>query len=353
MEQRTLHCAWAILLVMVVVVALAMPASATFPGKNGRIAFVGGDLGPNGGDIFTMNPDGSDVKQLTTFAVKGGAACCGFWSPDGRQLVFAAQPSGSPTYQLWMMNADGSSQHQLLNDPNGFDLYPSFSPDGSQIVFTRFSAVFQGAIYRIQADGTGLTALADFSSDPDVSDFDPVYSPDGKTIAFDSILRSGLIWAVFLMNPDGSHIRPLSPAWLEAAIPDWSPDGEKMIFSTRTLYPPNTVTRQIWSMRADPDDTRLEQITFPGSSNDVGPVWSPQGDAIAFERDSADGSTFSIYVKTLDGSGEQMVFQGARSRTLDHSSSSIRIGLGGIRNHSAARRILTGAEAPRWGPVPK
>lgn len=331
--------------------ALSIPAHATFPGKNGRIAFVGGNLGPNGGDIFTMNSDGSDVKQLTTFAANGGAACCGFWSPDGRQLVFAAQPAGAPAYQLWMMNGDGSNQRQLLNDPNGFDLYPSFSPDGRQIVFTRFNAVFQGAIYRIAADGTGLTALADFSSDPDISDFDPVYSADGKTIAFDSILRSGLIWAVFLMNADGSHIRPLSPAWLEAAMPDWSPDGEKMIFSTRAAYPQNTLTREIWAMRTDADDAKPEQITFPGSSNDWGPVWSPQGDAIAFERDSADGSTFSIYVKTLAGSGEQMVFQGTRSRTLD-SSSAMRTGLAGKRNQ-APRRIQTGAEAPRWGPIPQ
>ncbi len=335
-----------------IVLALAMPASATFPGKNGRIAFVGGNLGPNGGDIFTMNSNGSDVRQLTTFAVNGGAACCGFWSPDGRQLVFAAQPAGAATYELWIMNTDGSNQRQLLNDPNGFDLEPSFSPDGSLIVFTRFNAVFQGAIYRIAADGTGLTALADFSSDPDISDFDPVYSPDGKTIAFDSDNRGGLIYAVFLMNSDGSHIRPASPAWLEGEMPDWSPDGEQMIFSTRSDYAPNTVTRQIWAIATNVRDAGLEQITFPGSSNDIGPAWSPEGDAIAFERDSADGSTSSIYVKSLDGSGEQMVFRGARSRALD-SSSPIRNGLRGMRSHNTARRIQTGAAGPRWGPVPQ
>jgi Tol biopolymer transport system component len=87
-----------------------------------------------------MNADGRDVQQLTTFAANGGIACCGFWSPDGRQLVFAAQPAGAPTYQLWM-NADGSNQRPLLNDPNGHDQEPNFSPDGSQIVFTRFNAV--------------------------------------------------------------------------------------------------------------------------------------------------------------------------------------------------------------------
>jgi len=335
-----------------IVLAVAMPAGATFPGKNGRIAFVGGNLGPNGGDIFTMNPDGTDVRQLTTFTASGGAACCMSWSPDGRQLVFAAQPAGAPTNQLWIMSADGTNQRQLLNDPAYSDMYPGFSPDGSQIVFIRFNAVFQGAIYRIQADGTGLTALADFSSDPDISDFDPVYSPDGKTIAFDSSLRSGLIYAVFLMNPDGSHIRPVPPAWLEAWMPDWSPDGAKMTVSTRNSYPPNTVTKQIWTMATVAGDAGLEQITFPGSSNDIGPVWSPQGDAIAFERDSADGSTSSIYVKSLDGSAEQMVFQGARSRTLD-SSLPIRSGLAGMRSQGSAHLIQTGAQQPRWGPVPQ
>jgi len=340
-----------LVLVTAAVFALALPASATFPGKNGRIAFVG-NVGPNGGDIFTMNSDGSDVQRLTTFAASGGAACCGFWSPDGLQLVFAAQPAGAPTYQLWMMNADGTNQRPLLNDPNAYDQEPSFSPDGSQIIFTRFNAAFQGAIYRIQSDGTGLTALADFSRDTDISDFDPVYSPDGETIAFDSSLRGGLIYAVFLMNPDGSHIRPASPPWLEAWMPDWSPDGAQMTFSTRNFYPPNTVTKQIWTMATDADDAGLEQITFPGSSNDIAPVWSPQGDAIAFERDSADGSTFSIYVRSLDGSGEQMVFQGARSRPLGPSSP-IRSGLGGMRNQQSPRRIQTGAAAPRWGPVPQ
>jgi TolB protein len=122
MARTTLSRKWAMLLVAGVVLNLALPASATFPGKNGKIAFIGGNLGPNGGDIFTMNPDGSDVKQLTTFADNGGAACCGSWSRDGRQLVFAAFPAGASTYQLWMMNADGSNQHQLLNDSNGFDL---------------------------------------------------------------------------------------------------------------------------------------------------------------------------------------------------------------------------------------
>ena len=350
MARTTLSRKWAMLLVAGVVLIFALPASATFPGKNGKIAFVGGNLGPNGGDIFTMNPDGSEVKQLTTFVDSGGAACCASWSPNGRQLVFAAFPKGASTYQLWIMDADGSSQRQLLNDSNGFDLQPNFSPDGSQIVFNRFSSVFQGAIYRIRADGTGLTALVDFDPNPDISDFNPVYSPDGRTIAFDSVDRSGLIYAVYVMNADGSNIRPLSPPWLEAWMADWSPDGKKMIFSTHALYPQNTVTPQGWLMSTDADDAELEQITFPGKSRDVGPVWSPQGDAIAFERDSPDGTTFAIYVTNPHGSGERLVFQGPRSDAATFSSPLGRV-LGRGKDKPNLRLIQTGAQAPRWGPA--
>jgi hypothetical protein len=63
------------------VVILATPAEATFPGKNGRIAFI---LGP---DVYTMNPDGGDVKQLTNLGPDGGAFWES-WSPDGKQIVF-------------------------------------------------------------------------------------------------------------------------------------------------------------------------------------------------------------------------------------------------------------------------
>ena len=60
---------------------ITLPASASFPGKNGRIAFV---LGP---DIYTMNPDGSDIRQLTNLG-PDSSAFWESWSPDGKLIVF-------------------------------------------------------------------------------------------------------------------------------------------------------------------------------------------------------------------------------------------------------------------------
>jgi len=130
MKKKNVFMLLTVLLVSAVVLTLATPASATFPGKNGRIAFI---VQP---DIFTMYPNGSDVKQLTSFG--SNEASFGMaWSPNGSQIVFARARADFSASQIWIMSADGSNQHQLLNDNSLFDDEPSFSPDGSQVIFQR------------------------------------------------------------------------------------------------------------------------------------------------------------------------------------------------------------------------
>src|SRR5690242_10834136 len=128
MKYRNNACSY--LLMFFLVAFAASPAYATFPGKNGRIAFVQ-DV-----DVYTMNPDGSDVRQLTSFT-DGSAAFWVNWSADSTQLVFTRFSPPDFVGQLWLMNADGSGQHLLLNDSGVDDEAPSFSPDGSQVIFQR------------------------------------------------------------------------------------------------------------------------------------------------------------------------------------------------------------------------
>src|SRR6266498_1193755 len=89
-------------------VAVATPARATFPGTNGRIAF-GSDRSGGDHNIFSMNPDGSDVRQLTFFTADEGAALRQAWSPDGTKLVFERRPADGSSRQIYIMNADGSN----------------------------------------------------------------------------------------------------------------------------------------------------------------------------------------------------------------------------------------------------
>jgi TolB protein len=286
-----------------VMVVLATPARATVPGTNGRIAFGSDRFGGGDHNIFSMNPDGSDVRQITSFTVEEGAALRQAWSPDGTKLVFERRPADGSFRQIYEVNADGSNLHQLFSDPSYFDFDPSFSPDGSRVIFSRCRMDFEAcAIYAVKTDGHGLTAITHLDVKHNLFDNRPEYSPDGKTIAFDSINRGGVQGAVYLMDAHGANVRRITPTALEAFDPDWSPDGTSIAFVSNCCSPQ---VSEIWTVR--PDGTGLKQLTFTGAHHDFTPSYAPEGDRIAFERDSADFSTARILTMNPDGSAIETI----------------------------------------------
>jgi TolB protein len=343
----TRNASLGILAIAPLLIACVPLATATFPGKNGRIVFV---MQPN---IFTMNPDGSDVKQLTSFASTIGTFGAD-WSPDGTLLVFGKGQADFSGSEIWIMKANGSDQHQLLNDPSGFDDEPRFSPDGMYVVFQRclLPATVTCSDFRIRADGTEFTQLTPYTENTDEEDLTPAYSPDGKTIAFFAVDRDGIISAIDLMNADGSDIRRITPPALEGFIPDWSPDGTRIAFSTRALYPFHTINSQLWVMNSD--GVNLKQLTFPGDRfQDVFVSWSPQGDAIVFERDNATLTSAAIYILTFGESTERerMVLQLPMFPPLNSTTQSRETRIKNVPNQ--VRRIESGGSQPRWGPAPQ
>jgi uncharacterized protein YjdB len=102
--------------------------NAVFSPDGTRIAFVsdqGGNL-----DLYVMNADGSDHRQITTTLSLEGSPD---WTPDGQQLVYESDASGA--VQLWIVNADGSNPRQLT-DGDSFSMQPAVSPDGGTVAFT-------------------------------------------------------------------------------------------------------------------------------------------------------------------------------------------------------------------------
>jgi dipeptidyl aminopeptidase/acylaminoacyl peptidase len=142
------------------------PAQATFPGRNGRIAYSVGPIFPQEppapSQVFTVNPDGS-----------------------GRRIAFSSNLGGGDL-RLYTINRDGSDQRPVFDDQPGYnDLFPGYTPDGRRLVFQR-CLPDDGvcAIYSVGLDGGGLRALTQFKPGPnEANDYWPTVAPDGR-IAF-------------------------------------------------------------------------------------------------------------------------------------------------------------------------
>jgi len=120
-------------------------------------------------DICVVNTDGTGLKTLA-----GGEGCQQYprWSPDGKKIVYyESAPGDQDPQHVWVMNADGSGKVQLT-DIEYRNMFPSWSPDGKRIVFTHLvfytGGVERDAIYVMNADGTGLSAVpgVDSAKDP-------------------------------------------------------------------------------------------------------------------------------------------------------------------------------------------
>src|SRR5215208_3884957 len=128
---------------ILVILQPSMPnqsAFATFPGNNGLIAFS------KDGEIFTMNADGSDQHNISN---DPGFDYAPSWSPDGTKIAFTRGG------EIYVMNADGSDQQRLTNNPY-LDMYPNWSPDGTKIAFEtdRDEPNHNREIYVMNADGS-------------------------------------------------------------------------------------------------------------------------------------------------------------------------------------------------------
>jgi Tol biopolymer transport system component len=277
------------------------PAQATFPGRNGRIAYSLGEAIPRGfpspSQIFTIKPDGTGRRQLTHVPDDKTAASPA-WSPDGRRIAFQSNVDGE--FQLWVMNADGSGQTRLLSDPGYNHYQPSWSPDGRRLVFSRCFAALGFDAYcdlaTVSATGSGLRTLLAGNW----VHTRPRYSPDGSKIVFSSN-RGGLLSAVWVINANGSGAKRLTAPALEAFWPDWSPDGRHIVFTDFCCLAKSNVR----VMNADGSGVRkLTHFTPPRQGTFAS--YAPNGRKIVLlvvTPSPGGGELFALYTINVDGSG--------------------------------------------------
>jgi Tol biopolymer transport system component len=291
------------------------PAGVTAARANGRIAFSQWDLLPGGNlsghsNVYTINPNGTGRRQLTHVG-KTRAAGAPDWSPDGTRIVYESNQTGD--YRIWLMNADGSGQRRLTNDPGFMDLVPAWSPDGRHIVFSRCTEQPGGTgcdLEVMTATGAGVRRLAGGHWTWVRAE----YSPDGRHIVAGSD-RGGFLGALWVMRSNGTGLHRITEPSLQASWPDWSPDGRRILFTDNCCQ----FGSNFWTAR--PDGTRLRKLTDFGPAPLQGGFasYSPDGRRIVLQYNGkcpARGLCQYFYVMNADGSGLRAVRTGVPNTFL-------------------------------------
>lgn len=317
------------------------PARAAFPGANGPI--LCGGLRGNDTDLelIQVQPDGSAETLVTNNGFRDGSPA---YSPDGTKVAFESQRDnilGQPANtEIYVANNDGNldgpdvkrltynvglQANGTLNGTVATDFSPSWSPDGTQIVFHsgRLATFTDGGtsptsdfeIYKMSAtDGESMTPATRLTVNRG-QDAIPSWSPTGTKIAWQGFppsnptaLNNNLeIWT---MNPDGSERTNISnnpgmPNDPNTAVNEnlngldrdviWSSDGTMVAYnSARFSTAPGNQNNDV--VRADANGANLVRLTTgadspfpdPFTDYDVPLVWSPDNKKILFatSRDS-------------------------------------------------------------------
>lgn len=209
------------------------------------------------------------------------------WSPDGTKLAYAtvSQPSDIYIYDL----TTGTTTN--LTRSFAEDRYPTWSPDSTRLLFFS-NPVGQFDIYSVASDGTDLIRLT--SGDGIL----PAISPDGTQILFSRVSQRNL----FLMNADGSELRPVTQGPRVDRSPVWSPDGTQAAFvglMNGTEQNGHFIFMLDMTCTRAPDCDSQPVLMYPGFRFQGMPQWSPNGRYLAFVAQSMQDDVDAIYLMDM------------------------------------------------------
>jgi TolB protein len=175
-------------------------------------------------------------------------------SPDGRLVAYRRASGVGDEADIWVMNRDGSKQHDLTDDPSLNNWAPAWSPDGTRLCFNSTRDAGINRVWTMAADGSDLQPVTDGWGE--YCD----WSPDGTSITYASAGTSG--YDLWIRRLDGSSPVPLARLPGSEFFPAWSPDGAWIAFEH--------VDEGVWLVHPDGSDAR-----FLGEGGGI--VWSPDG----------------------------------------------------------------------------
>jgi TolB protein len=254
-------------------------------------------------NIWRMSLDGSERKQLTNGFGKGLRSLGASVSPNGKQVLFSA--NDTHTFDIYLMNIDGTGLVQLTDTPEVDEQGASFSPNGQEILFTS-DKTGRTEIYIMNRDGANVRQLTVSDQvkeeDPPITDnCCATFSPDGSSIVFSSE-RMGLEGGehLYMMSRDGSNIRPIGNLEIDTGGgPIFSPDGKKILFTdTIDDLDAGEVNQDVYIV--DVDGNNRIRLTYDPSS-EVPWAFTPDGNHILISSDRSE--SYDLYIMNLDGTG--------------------------------------------------
>lgn len=262
----------------------------------------------NGCDrIYSMNVDGSDVKQISNGE---GRTTCAFYFKGGKKVLYASTHLGGkecppnpdfskgyvwavyPSFDIFTADADGKNIKQLTTE-KGYDAEATISPNGKKIIFTSerdgdlelYSMDTNGKNVKRLTNEPGYDGGAFFSPDSKMLVYRGSHPTDPKLIQRDKeLLAEHLIvptvFEIWVMNADGSNKRQVTKLNTASFAPFFTPDGKRIIFCTN-YFATDQRKRNFDLAVINIDGTGLERITF-NETFDGFPMFSPDGKKLVF-----------------------------------------------------------------------
>jgi Tol biopolymer transport system component len=227
------------------------------------LAFVRG-TGPEGADIYLCDLAGGNLRRLTfdDRAIRGIA-----WTPDGQEVVYAAQRSGGG-WRLWRLPVDGGSPREIAQ-AGAQAHFPAIAPQGRRLAYNdspSVSAIWRAALGAPDSDERPVIRSLGRETAP-------AYSPDGKRIA-DVSDQTGAdeIW---VSDAEGGYRVQLTRLkGPRISHPRWSPDGRLVLFEARADRGAEIFTMATAGERPD----KPHRVLLGGGAS-----WSHDGKSIYYQ----------------------------------------------------------------------